>query len=135
MPSLTQGGSSKHNWVDRQNPMHQIWMGYYGEEGNKLYHANRDKITLFKQATWWWCTRATMTYQFMQNDTSSQHMEGAPISVILLPTKSVNKLQEGQPLVLLQTESISFWDYIAKWGGTWMWEGINATQQTMEDTT
>jgi hypothetical protein len=62
-------------------------------------------------------------------------MEGAPTSVIVLPTNSVNKLQEGPPLVLLQTNSISFWDYIAKWGRTWMWEGINATQRTKEDTT
>ncbi len=62
-------------------------------------------------------------------------MGGALTSVIVLPTISVNKLQEGPPLVLPQTNSISFWGYIAKWGGTWMWGGIDATQRTKEDTT
>jgi hypothetical protein len=47
----------------------------------------------------------------------------------MLPTNSMNILQEGPPLVLPQTNSISFWDYIAKWGRTWMWEGIDATQK------
>ncbi len=37
--------------------------------------------------------------------------------------------------MLLQKDSIYFWDLIAKWGGTWMWEGIDATQRTKEDTT
>jgi hypothetical protein len=71
----------------------------------------------------------------MRNKISSQHMGGALTSVIVLPTISVNKLQEGPPLVLPQTNSISFWGYIAKWGGTWMWGGIDATQRTKEDTT
>ncbi len=62
-------------------------------------------------------------------------MEGIPTSVIVLPTNSVNKLQEGLPLVLLQMNSISSWDYLAKWGRTWMWEGINATQRTKTGTT
>jgi hypothetical protein len=74
--------------------------------------------------------------QFMHNKISSQHTKGAPsTSVIVLPMNSVNKLQEGPPLVLPQTNLISFWDYIAKWGRTWIWEGIDATQRTKEDTT
>jgi hypothetical protein len=64
----------------------------------------------------------------MHNKISSQHTDGAPTSVIVLPMNSMNKLQEGSALV----NSISFWDYIAKWGGTWIWEGINATQWTKE---
>ncbi len=102
------------------NPTHQIWMWYYREEDNKLYCVNGDKIMLFKQVTGWGCTRATITYQFMRNKISLQHTEGAPTSVIVLPTNFVNKLQEGPPLVLPQTNSILFWDYIAKWGRTWM---------------
>ncbi len=80
-------------------------------------------------------TRATTTFQFMCNKISLEQTEGAPISVIVLPTNSVNKLHEGPPLVLPQINSISFKDNIAKWGGTWMWEGVNATQRTKEDTT
>jgi hypothetical protein len=71
----------------------------------------------------------------MSDKISSQHMEGALTSVIVLPTNSMNKLQKGPPLALPQTNSISFWVYIAKWSRTWMWEGIDATQRTKEDTT
>jgi hypothetical protein len=71
----------------------------------------------------------------MCNEISSQHTEGTPTSVIVLPTNSVDKLREGPPLAMPQMNSISFWDYLAKWGRTWMWEGINATQRTKEDTT
>jgi hypothetical protein len=71
----------------------------------------------------------------MRNEILSQHTEGTPTSVIVLPTNFVNKLQEGPPLVLLQMNSISFWDYISKWGRTWIREGINVTQRTKEDTT
>jgi hypothetical protein len=76
-----------------------------------------------------------MTYQFMRNEISSQHLEGTPTSVIVLPMNSMNKLHEGPPPVLPQTKSILFWDYISKWDRTWMWEDINATQRTKEDTT
>ncbi len=36
----------------------------------------------------------------MRDKISSQHTEGTPTSVIVLPTNPVNKLQEGPPLVL-----------------------------------
>ena len=68
-------------------------------------------------------------------DIITTHRGSSSTSVIVFATNSVNKLQEGPPLVLPQMNSISFWDYIAKWGGTWMWEGINATQRTKEHTT
>jgi hypothetical protein len=72
----------------------------------------------------------------MHDKISSQHTEEAPTSVIVLPMNSMNKLQEGPPLVLLQPNSISFWDYIVKWGGNGCGrQGIDATQRTKEDTT
>ncbi len=110
------GGKLKTPLGGWTNPTHQIWMWYYREEGNKLYRINRDKIALFKQATGWRRIRATMPYQFIRNKISSQHTEGTPTSVIELPTNSVNNLQEGPSLVLPQMNSISFSDYIAKWG-------------------
>jgi hypothetical protein len=45
------------------NPTHQIWMWYYNQEGDELYHVRGDTIKHFRQATKWQCTRSTTAYQ------------------------------------------------------------------------
>jgi hypothetical protein len=44
-------------------------------------------------------------------------------------------LQEGPPLPTISSDPTLFWDFIAKWGRNWIWEGIDTTQQTKMDTT
>jgi hypothetical protein len=36
----------------------------------------------------------------------------------------MNKLQEGPPLLATTEDWKSFWDFIATWGGSWMWHDI-----------
>jgi hypothetical protein len=111
-------------------------MWYYRQEGNKLYHISGDTIKHFRRATGWQHTRSTTTYQFTREETSlSTYPHKIPTSVILLSRNNVNRLQEGPPLLLISSDPTLFWDFIAKWGGNWMWEGIDATQQTKTDTT
>jgi hypothetical protein len=50
-------------------------------------------------------------------------------------TNKVNKLQTGPSLPTISSDLTLVWDFIAKWGGNWMWEGTDATQQTKTDTT
>ncbi len=113
-----------------KNPTHQIWMWYYRQEGNELCHLSGDRIKHIRQATGWQCTRSTMTYQFTQEETSP-----SSYPVIILSRNNVNRLQEGLPLPTISSDLTLFWVFIAKWGRNWMWEGIDATQQTKMDTT
>jgi hypothetical protein len=77
-----------------------------------------------------------MTYQFKQEGTPpSTYPRGVPTSVILLSRNNVNGFQEEPPLPRISSDPALFWDFIAKWGGNWTWEGIDITQQTKMDTT
>ncbi len=45
----------------------------------------------------------------------------------------VNKLQDGPDLVNDPKEHTNFWDFIRSWGGSWMWDDIDFTQDTTQD--
>jgi hypothetical protein len=68
------GGKLKTPLGRWTNLTHQIWMWYYRKEGDKLYRVNGDKIALFKQATGWRSTRATMTYQLITTHGGSSYL-------------------------------------------------------------
>ena len=45
----------------------------------------------------------------------------------------MNKLQDGPDLVNDPKEHTNFWDFIHSWGGSWMWDDIDFTQDTTQD--
>jgi hypothetical protein len=47
----------------------------------------------------------------------------------------VTKLQKGPRFPKLTKISQMFWDFISIWGGTWMWEGINAGTHSKDNLT
>ena len=57
-------------------------------------------------------------------------IEGAPISISWMTPAKVVKLNEGLPLARNQKGPDNFWEFLAKWGGEWMWEGIDKDQTT-----
>jgi hypothetical protein len=42
----------------------------------------------------------------------------------------VSKLHEGPRLATESSCPINFWDFLFSWGGVWMWDGINDSQET-----
>jgi hypothetical protein len=59
---------------------------------------------------------------------------GVLTSVVALSINKVNKLQEGSDLPVETLRNLLFWEYIATWGGNWMWEDIDDSQTTKADT-
>ncbi len=60
---------------------------------------------------------------------------GIPTSVIEISATTVTKLQEGPRSPKLTKTSQTFWEFISTWGGTWMWEGINAGTHSKDNLT
>jgi hypothetical protein len=42
----------------------------------------------------------------------------------------VSKLHEGLRLAIESSCLINFWEFLFSWGGVWMWDGINDSQET-----
>ena len=45
------------------------------------------------------------------------------------------KLSEGLPLAIDKQEPSHFLAFLAKWGGEWMWEGIDKDQKNYNELT
>ncbi len=45
----------------------------------------------------------------------------------------VSKLQKGPCLATESSYSIDFWEFLFIWGGVWMWDGIDNSQETKRD--
>ena len=54
---------------------------------------------------------------------------GAPTSVLTYTNTKVNKLNEGVPFAKEPLLPTDFWEFLDTWGGTWMWESIDDSQQ------
>jgi hypothetical protein len=76
------------------------------------------------------------TYTFVHEEAIPPDFKmGLPISVISYSNHNVNKLNKGDPLAKGTSSLTDFWKYLETWGGTWMWEGIDAAQTTKRDLT
>jgi hypothetical protein len=66
------------------------------------------------------------TYKLTHAETSAKiSTTGIPTSVIRISDTKMNKLQEGPPPLATTEDRKPFWDFIATWGGSWMWHDIN----------
>jgi hypothetical protein len=63
-------------------------------------------------------------------DISPIFKRGVPTFVETFTNTNVNKLNEGVPLAKGPLLSTDFWEFLNTWGGTWMWEIIDESQQT-----
>jgi hypothetical protein len=57
-----------------------------------------------------------------------------PTSVSILSNFIVKKLQDGPHLATSTETELDFWDFLASWGGAWMWSDISRDQPTYTDT-
>jgi hypothetical protein len=76
------------------------------------------------------------TYTFIwEEDIPPDFKTGLPTSVVSYSNHNVTKLDKGDPLAKGTNSPTDFWKYLETWGGTWMWEGIDAAQTTKSDLT
>ncbi len=112
-------------------PTHRRWIWYYDHSSNNLQLIEDGKVHHFLPASNHCQTRSTMTYGFIwEEDISPTFNRGAPTSIVRLTNTTVNRLNEGAPLVKGPLLPTDFWDFLNTWGGMWMWEGINKKQLT-----
>jgi hypothetical protein len=108
-------------------PNSEIWNWYYNKERDELYHINGTTIKYFKCKLGWRCTRSTTMYQKTHKETSTQNFPtGIPTSVVEISECKVNKLQDGPLPPTPRDNTQSFWEFLTKWGGTWMWDNIDS---------
>jgi hypothetical protein len=108
-------------------PTHRIWNWYYNKEKDKLYHINGTTIKYFKCKLGWQHTCSTSTYQKTHKETSAPKIyTGIPASVVGISECKVNKLQDGPLPPTPRDNTQSFWEFLATWGGTWMWDDIGS---------
>ncbi len=109
------------------NPTHRIWNWYYNKERDELYHINETTIKYFKCKLGWRHTCSTTMYQKTHEETSVQNIPtGIPTLVVETSECKVNKLQDGPLPPTPRGNTQSFWEFLATWGGTWMWDDIDA---------
>ncbi len=76
------------------------------------------------------------TYTFVwEEDIPPNFKTGLPTSVVSYSNHNVNKLNEGDPLAKGTSSLTDIWKYLETWGGTLMWEGMDAAQTTKRDLT
>ncbi len=115
-------------WI---HPTHRLWHWYFNKDKDKLYHICGRTVWYFRQASGWRRTHSTTTYQLMQERKSAEsYPTGVLTSDIAISETKVNKLQEGPIPLQHPSHSASFWDFIAMWGGNWMWNVLNQDSRT-----
>jgi hypothetical protein len=62
-------------------------------------------------------------------------IHGIPTSVTGLSDQQVVKLCKGPVLAMDPDDKLGFCELLHSWGGKWMWEGIEAVQDTPYDMT
>ncbi len=118
-------------WI---NPTHMIWHWYYNKERDELYHLSGTKIKYFKEASGWQRTRSMTTYKLTHAETSAKiSTTGIPTSVIRISDTKMNKLHKGPPPLATTEDRKPFWNFIATWGGSWMWRDINNVDKPKDD--
>jgi hypothetical protein len=55
---------------------------------------------------------------------------GTSTSVLTYTNTKVNKLNEGAPFAKEPLLPTDFWEFLDTWGGKWMWESIDDSQQS-----
>jgi hypothetical protein len=114
-------------WI---TPTHRRWIWYYKSSTNDLHRIKKGKVYNNLHTANCKQTRSSTFYDLVwEEDLLPTFKRGAPTSVLTLTNTKVIELNEGVLLAkgpLLPTE---FWEFLDTWGGTWIWESIDDSQQ------
>jgi hypothetical protein len=119
------------NWI---SPTHHIWKWYYRADTDDLQRVKGDTMFHYKPPSGFCFTRARKTYHVMREEhLSPSIIQGVPTSVTSFSAQQVIKLSEGPALVKAVEETPDFWELLYSWGGTWMWEGMEAGKDSPDN--
>jgi hypothetical protein len=118
-------------WI---NPTHRTWRWFYIKETDDLQRLDKNKLYHYQRRAG--RTRGTTSYDVTSTEEFKGQFLGTPTSVTTAFSEAtVTKHNEGPLLVKGPKQPADFWQFLASWGGEWMWEGIDDNQITKHDLT
>ena len=110
--------------------------GIIKSSNDDLHQIENRKVHHYLHTTNYQRTRSTTNYELVWvEDISPTFKRGTPTSVVNFTNMNVNKLNKGDPLAKGPRLPTDFWEFLNTWGGTWMWESIDKSQQTKHNLT
>ena len=70
-------------------------------------------------------TRTRSSLCYTKIGSGQEDLMGKPASVRVLDGAGVKLKGVGPPMAVKPEDPSDFWDYLARQGGTWMWEGLS----------
>jgi len=115
-------------WI---TPTHRRWIWYYKSSTDDLHRIEKGKVYHYLHIVNYRRTRLSTSYDLVwEEDLPTTFKRGPPISVLTYTNIKVNKLSEGVPFAKGPLLPTDFWEFLDTWGGTWMWESIDNSQQS-----
>ena len=100
---------------------HRRWIRYYDEGSNCLKKRKSPNTELYFPAGH---ARTRSNLQYAKIGTGQEESSGKPASVQVLEGTGVKLRCSGPPLAAKPEDPSNFWNYLARQGGNWMWEGL-----------
>jgi hypothetical protein len=115
-------------WI---TPTHRRLIWYYKSSTGDLHRIKKGKVYHYLHTANYRQTRSSTSYDLAwEEHLTPTFKRGAPTSDLSLTNTKVNKLNEGVPLAKGPLLPTDFWEFLDTWGGTWMWESIDDSQQS-----
>ena len=112
-------------------PTHRRWTWYYNSSTDDLHRIEKRKVHHYLRTANYRRTRSSTSYDLAwEEDLTPTFKRGTPTSVLTYTNTKVNKLNEGFPFATKPLLPTDFWEFLNTWGGTWMWENIDGSQQS-----
>jgi hypothetical protein len=112
-------------------PTHRTWIWYYNSSTDDLHRVEKGKVYHYLRTENYRITRSSTLYNLAwEKDLTTNFKRGAPTSVLTYTTTKVIRLKEGSSFAQDPETPTNFWKFLDSWGGTWMWENIDDSQQS-----
>ena len=119
-------------WV---HPTHRQWKWHFNKKEGLLYQVNDTSVQSYKLSQHY-RTRGSATYELQHIQELKDQELGNPTSVqTSFAEAAVTKQGDGQRLATGPNDLPDFWEFLYSWGGRWMWEGIDVSQETRTNLT
>ena len=116
-----------------KTPTHRRWIWYYKSSTNDLHRIEKGKVYHYLHTVNCRRTRLSTSYDLVwEKDLLPTFKRGAPTSVLTSKKTKVNKLNKGVLLAKGPLLPTDFWEFLDTWGGTWVWESIDNSQQSKD---
>jgi hypothetical protein len=112
-------------------PTHMRWLWYYNSPTDDLHRIEKGKVHHYRRIVTFRRTRSSTSYDIAsEEDLTPTFKRGTPTPVLTSTNTRVNKLNEGTPFATEPLPPTDFWEFLNTWGGTWMWESTDDSQQS-----